>query len=88
MENKLEFVKIDCGSVSYLIVNKGSRFGVLYANPMYKPHQFARTETLLLAYEMIKNHLRGRHQCVFSLRELLDKTSKIQVENFVGVKIV
>lgn len=87
MENNLEFVKIDCGAVSYLLIKSGDRFSVVYSEPMKQPLHFAKTNTLTMAYDMVQRHLKGRHKCVFSLRELLDKTSPIKVGNFIGVKI-
>ena len=88
MENNLDFITVNCGAVSYMIVKRSTMFSVLYSEPMKTPHQFARTNTLNMAYDMVAAHLKGKHQCVFKLRELLDCSSPVKVGNFVGVKVV
>ena len=88
VENNLDFIKVNCGAVSYLIVRGSKMFSVLYSEPMKKPQQFARTNTLNMAYDMVAAHLKGKHQCVFKLSELLDCSSPVTVGNFIGVKVV
>lgn len=88
MENNLEYIQVCCGYISYLIVRSGDRFSVVYVEPMKSSKTFARTQTLRLAYDMVKAHLRGKHQCAFKLSELVDCSTSIRVGNFTGVKFV
>jgi len=88
MENNLEYLQVTCGAYKYLFIRKGNKYSVMYLEPMKKMQQFARVDTLSLAYKIAQSHLKGRHKSNFTLRDLLDNSSSVKIGNFMGVKIV